>query len=84
MVESNHQCQEAFHNSTLLSQTFMHNENLNQLVKSANFNKSYASFIAPSLAGEKLDIRGLYHFHSLGKGVVNILGNIFVTPFHPI
>ena len=27
----------------------MHNENLNQLVKSANFNKSYASFIVPRL-----------------------------------
>ena len=56
MVESNHQCQEAFHNSTLLSQTFMHNENLNQLVKSANFNKSYASFIVPK-RGVKRGVR---------------------------
>ena len=27
----------------------MHNENLNQYHQSANFNKSYASFIAPRL-----------------------------------
>ena len=36
-----------FRNSTSLSQTFMHNENLNQNRQSANFNEVMTLLIAP-------------------------------------